>query len=430
MKQCYSYLTICLAAATTAVASKDASIYMLNNAPASDSRTEWRTSPDAAKLVLTRRLGWLGASTIGDVEQKILRDVNDIGGQQTILFGDSDRKELRHKLLTIVQGFAPSKKIYEQKDQLRHVKVASAAPNFMETAYINSLFTETAPQSPVAQLCSYRSQQDSNTIFDLSFQIKDGLECPPEELVLEDLTNTLLTKDGGHRGLDSMIRSYVGASPIAPGSHVSAFLRVVNTMAGSKRLATTDKLAAQILDLVHSTAIDTTVVVLPGQNWETPSPIRSSRSTSPSDKRRSVPQLTPIIHRAASNSSKHNNTLSTLLPLCYASNETCNTRTNSCSGHGYCYLKRSGSNKGNSCYACKCLRTVDHTNTNGGNKTTLWGGPACQKKDVSMPFWLLTGFTVLLVVGISLAIVMMWNMGQEELPGVLSAGVSGSKAQK
>lgn len=69
-------------------------------------------------------------------------------------------------------------------------------------------------------------------------------------------------------------------------------------------------------------------------------------------------------------------------------------------------------------------------NSDGTVKTVQWGGPACQKKDVSIPFWLLAGFTVLLVGVVTWAIGLLYSVGSEELPSVIGAGVSGGKAQK
>ena len=65
------------------------------------------------------------------------------------------------------------------------------------------------------------------------------------------------------------------------------------------------------------------------------------------------------------------------------------------------------------------------TNSDGTKKTTQWGGPACQKKNVVAPFWLLAGFTVFLVTLVSWGAGTIWSMGNEELPSVIGAGVSG-----
>lgn len=69
-------------------------------------------------------------------------------------------------------------------------------------------------------------------------------------------------------------------------------------------------------------------------------------------------------------------------------------------------------------------------NEDGSVKTVQWGGPACQKKDVSVPFWLLAGFSVLLVSAISWGVGLLYSVGSEELPSVIGAGVAMGKAQK
>lgn len=63
-----------------------------------------------------------------------------------------------------------------------------------------------------------------------------------------------------------------------------------------------------------------------------------------------------------------------------------------------------------------------------GNRTIHWGGAACQKKDISGPFWLIVGFTVVMIGLVSWAIGMLFSIGEEKLPGVIGAGVS-SKAR-
>ena len=128
--------------------------------------------------------------------------------------------------------------------------------------------------------------------------------------------------------------------------------------------------------------------------------------------------------------------LSTMMPVCHASNETCSEATNNCSGHGTCYRKYTSINADPDsdahvdCYACKCGSTVVRENADGTVKTVQWGGPACQKKDVSVPFFLLAGFTVLIVVVVAYAIGLLYSIGDEELPSVIGAGVTGARSQK
>jgi hypothetical protein len=61
----------------------------------------------------------------------------------------------------------------------------------------------------------------------------------------------------------------------------------------------------------------------------------------------------------------------------------------------------------------------------GKLKKTYWGGPACQKKDISVQFWLFVMVGVALAFLVSSGIGMLYSMGSEELPSVIGAGVSG-----
>lgn len=116
-------------------------------------------------------------------------------------------------------------------------------------------------------------------------------------------------------------------------------------------------------------------------------------------------------------------------PLCYTSLESCISSTNSCSGHGHCYRKTNGTESTASCFACQCEHKEESRTSEGKTYTwiTYWGGGACQKEDVSGPFWLLATFTVVMVGIIGWSIGMMYSIGEEKLPGVIGAGVS-SKA--
>lgn len=119
-----------------------------------------------------------------------------------------------------------------------------------------------------------------------------------------------------------------------------------------------------------------------------------------------------------------------LAPVCHASNSSCNEATNSCSGRGSCYLKSGSASEGSAgnCYACRCHQTVVH-NRDGSLQTIQWGGPACEKKDISSSFWLIASVSILLVTVVGSGIGMLFSMGQQELPSVISTGVGGSKAQ-
>ena len=116
-----------------------------------------------------------------------------------------------------------------------------------------------------------------------------------------------------------------------------------------------------------------------------------------------------------------------ILPSCFSNLHACQTTTANCTGHGACFLKYKGdSHDKRECWSCGCKATVV-VDAQGRKTTTNWGGPACQKTDISVPFWIITGFTILLVATITWAIGLLYTMGDEELPSVIGAGVSGPR---
>jgi hypothetical protein len=132
------------------------------------------------------------------------------------------------------------------------------------------------------------------------------------------------------------------------------------------------------------------------------------------------------------NGTKKNATI--VYSTCYPSNETCQNATSNCSGHGQCRRKyKAQSDEDDSCYTCGCIPSINITLSKNGKdeiaKRTYWGGAACQKEDVSSPFWLLLGITVLLIGVVSAGVGMLFSIGEEKLPSVIGAGVSGPKTR-
>lgn len=60
---------------------------------------------------------------------------------------------------------------------------------------------------------------------------------------------------------------------------------------------------------------------------------------------------------------------------CYHSQDTCDDKTSSCSGHGECVEV---SKVGMTCFICACSATKDAM-----GRTNNWAGEACERKDVS-----------------------------------------------
>jgi hypothetical protein len=114
------------------------------------------------------------------------------------------------------------------------------------------------------------------------------------------------------------------------------------------------------------------------------------------------------------------------IPDCFQTLNSCITATANCSGHGLCinrWAKEVEDPKRPVCFGCTCLRTVAENN----QSVTHWAGPMCQKIDVSTPFSLFVLFTILMVGILAFAINMLFQAGEEKLPGVIGAGVSKAK---
>lgn len=140
----------------------------------------------------------------------------------------------------------------------------------------------------------------------------------------------------------------------------------------------------------------------------------------------------PISALAPSNSST--TPLPGILPQCFTSQSQCETLTRNCTGHGTCFKKYTDTSaaeqsRNKVCYTCGCSATVQDMGE-GKVKTTYWGGPACQKRDVSVQFWILALFSVGMVFLVGFAVGEVWGMGNEELPSVIGAGVSGPTAKR
>lgn len=140
------------------------------------------------------------------------------------------------------------------------------------------------------------------------------------------------------------------------------------------------------------------------------------------------PSSSPQLSTTQSNSSNspHPPKLApgTFLPMCFSSEPSCANATNNCSGHGSCSEKHAR------CYACRCSRTIVRYNDDGTTKSVQWGGTACEKKDISVEFWLFAGFGIAMTALVTGVIGLMYTMGAEELPSVIGAGVAGPRATK
>lgn len=184
---------------------------------------------------------------------------------------------------------------------------------------------------------------------------------------------------------------------------------------------------------VNDGDLEVTLVLLPESSRSSNINHWSAAAESASDLRRRAADTETVISDqglaagAAAAAAKPPPRRTKAIPQCFATLTSCMAQTANCSGHGECANKY-GANSTASCFACACKASaVEGARPKKGRKTVHWGGAMCQKEDVSVPFWLIAGFTVAIVGAVTFAVGLLFSVGEEPLPGVIGAGVSRSK---
>jgi len=104
------------------------------------------------------------------------------------------------------------------------------------------------------------------------------------------------------------------------------------------------------------------------------------------------------------------------LASCLTSAEACSDATNSCSGHGQCVSTLIAEQE---CFVCAC----SDTKSNSG-KTQSWAGDMCQRKDISSTFVLIAGTVITLILLMGGSVSLLYSIGYDELPSILTGGVA------
>ena len=200
----------------------------------------------------------------------------------------------------------------------------------------------------------------------------------------------------------------------------------------------------RLTDFAKNNEMNVMVVLMPDNSYEKKSKSYGSYdmpSRVPLDRRQAEESITGLLAATSTGvNSKEVTSFNTSAPfepitgvprLCHSSLDMCMISTNNCSGRGECYLKYGrlleDGTKSQECYTCGCVPTEEEVLKGKDGeavfRTTYWGGAACQKKDVSGPFWLFAIFTVVMIGLVSWSIGLLFSIGEEQLPGVIGAGV-------
>ncbi|KAL9599672.1 MAG: hypothetical protein Q9219_003660 [cf. Caloplaca sp. 3 TL-2023] len=363
-------------------------------------------------------------------DESTLHILNELGGQQKALFSTSEQWPDLQRNVIFLDGIQNPADVIKPDVQKATLTITRPPHSSYTRQLVEDLFKQ-------AQVISIRGRQHCSYNFGDHGSATSGLilgsgACPSKPSNAED-------------GAPSLLRQLSPAKP----SRIAIFYFLLPEALGSMTSDSGRQLGELLSGLLRpDSGHETTIVLMPPSkktkrssfspygNYAMPEPKnlrgREAQSeallTAPS-----APQTSPPSHRQSTphilqNSSTHR---VGILPVCQTSLEKLVDATNNCSGHGLPYLKYNGtSDKNPSCYTCKCRKTVLDRGDGKGVKTVEWAGPACSKKDVSMPFWLLAGISIGLVATVTWGVGLIFSIGQEELPSVIGAGVAGPRAQK
>ncbi|KAL2005013.1 hypothetical protein VTN00DRAFT_2863 [Thermoascus crustaceus] len=430
MRQISTFLALTLAGALRASA-YEAFAYTFDFHQKLPSSHDGGVPEDTAKLVLEQRMRSSQSSVLGTVNEEVVERLNQFGGGELPLFGSAEEHENPQRLLIVCEGVDSKAVSSLLKTFTNDFYIPYVSTNFASDDFFKTLLGISPTLQGDPKRCAYNFDIEGGLSGALSSSLSEARECLSRNSIfrgaLNVLDESLLTQ------FSSMaVDSWVGETETA------AVLRLKLQQQNdyTDQTVVSKVLGSLFSDLemwASESQQETTVLLLP----------------SPSKDRKTSPNIRPRYDSKKEFLPKSSNSIfdshesqdipteirasvpSTLMPVCYASNSSCVDATNNCSGHGRCYRKYASKNEAASsdCYACKCVDTVIRKK-DGSIKRIQWGGSACEKRDVSTPFFLLAGITVVIMAAVGSGIGMLFSVGQEELPSVIGAGVAAPRAQR
>ncbi|EMD94266.1 hypothetical protein COCC4DRAFT_79511 [Bipolaris maydis ATCC 48331] len=374
-------------------------------------------SPETARLIIAQRLGLSRFHSLEHADADTIHHINTYGGKRQPLFGADDADVSKAHLLVWAEDVdqdEPTVIINDGSDRTLDFSISGAPSASDNDRLIHDFITqaESLPEHPDPQQRTYKS----------NFEIESAL--PPK------------SKSKAYNGYLNMWR--IDESSKMTTEELAQVLSNVNKKAEEAGFSTT------VVMMPRSSKSKSKRAANPWGIYDVPA-MEARRqnpeavlSATPSTSK--VPVLEDFSTIAQADSSKNKKgPVRGILPVCFKSLDACQSQTHNCSSHGECTLLHKGRGSGSNqetvdCYGCACKATVEHVGEDKGmeskKKVTYWGGPACQKKDISVQFWLFVGSGVILAFLVSAGIGMLYSMGAEELPSVIGAGVSGPTARK
>ncbi|KAK7191774.1 hypothetical protein PSPO01_02223 [Paraphaeosphaeria sporulosa] len=413
MKLSWGFITSSLYYA--AFAAQSGSVYIFDPVPRTSPQAATTVDATTARLILAQRLGLSRFHTIEQTRsEESLKQINAFGGRHQKLFGGDDADRAHAHALVWIEGVEDAEAMIKDPKMWSSSLTIANPPSASDNKHLIEdmiLQAQSLPQKLDPTGATYHSNQ---------FIDRQLSELRQPELFNDYLTVLhidLKSKDKMAKPSVEALGDMISALMAAPKENQFAVTLVVMPPSASNvKRATNPYGTYQRATLEARRELTETIMSLAS----------AEPATSPNPELPSDMEDFPVIAMA-----EGNDTTAPLgiLPRCFATEDACTKATHGCSGHGSCGVLHKGK-KGEraDCYGCMCKPTVvdrGDTGMEAHKKTTYWGGPACQKKDVSIPFWLFVSSGVLFAFLISGGIGLLYSVGSEELPSVIGAGVSG-----
>ncbi|KAM3419720.1 putative endoplasmic reticulum membrane protein [Cercospora zeina] len=388
MKTTTSLLLHVLACAARIAEAATAHVYTYDpQASAARGQSGKDLSPVAARLVLAQRVGVEDYHQLDLMRQEAVEAINDYG-KQTPLFAKEDG---RNNAFILLEGVTESIPFFRDNSARQSFGI-SPAPN---SAATRGLFVDLVKQENPASTAS-----DNEIVHRISDA--NNLGSGGNVFYLAKSVEDML----------AMWEKFEKAGTFA--------ITAITTPADAEISRNEGKFQWGTYEMPNKKSM-----LQKRQRLSAEAPLSMSSDTITSE----LSEDSPVPEFQANNTTP----LRGILPACFTSESACESATRNCTGHGKCGLKYHdadslgpGGQTGLDCWSCQCTKPKSEA----GKKTTVWGGPACQKKDVSVEFWLIALFTVAIIGLVSFAVGTIWEMGSQELPSVIGAGVSGPTARK
>ncbi|KKK12628.1 hypothetical protein ARAM_002261 [Aspergillus rambellii] len=346
-------------------------------------------------------------STLGQPDESTLKLLSNLGGASSPLFSVPLGDGLNN-VLVMIEAITDEVESSIRREYQGEVTVASFPSLLTRDSFFDSLL-QASPEGilgPDSKRCEFYLDIEVESAVS-----KDTKLCTPTDVELQTLPRLF--------GDELLSQISMGESQIDERTSTAVFRLAFKPEIRPSTSILLKSLFSDLSALSSDNRRVTAVVLSNSKQSKTGQPIMRRDSLNSANKA----QLAAFDQRTKSSLA--------LTPLCYASNSSCNEATNTCSGHGSCYRKSGSENDrgAGDCYACQCYETIVK-GADGSERRVQWGGSACQKRDISSPFFLIAGVAVAVAVAVSTAIGMIYQVGNSELPGVISAGVGTVKAQK